>query len=235
MDTSESNTQRIILFDLDGTLVDTCADICWAINALLSELGQRAVPEDAVRLWIGNGVTALVEQCLAATGANKQIRTVDALGRFLDHYEEHLVVSSRLYPGVSRTLSQLAANGFRLGVCTNKPTFLAIRLLNALGIGRVFDAIVGGDAVNLRKPHPEHLCVAIAEIAEKGRRIRAMMVGDSANDVLAARAAGVPVVVARHGYSQLAPDALKADYVIGSFAELPRIANDLLGDGAGHF
>jgi len=232
MDTIESSAHRIILFDLDGTLVDTCADICWAINALLAEIGQRAVPEDTVRSWIGNGVTALVEQCLDATGASKQIRVVDALGRFLDHYEEHLVVNSRLYPGASQTLARLTGDGFRLGVCTNKPTFLATRLLNVLGIGRYFDAVTGGDAVNLRKPHPEHVRAAISEIAEKGALVRALIVGDSTNDVLAARGAGLPVVVAQYGYSQVSPAALEADYVFGSLAELPKIAKDLLAVAA---
>lgn len=217
--------QRLILFDLDGTLVDTSTDICWALNALLLELGLNVVSERDVRGWIGNGTPALVEHCLEATGGNKRIRTVDALCRYLDLYEAHIDVGSRLYPGTLRTLGHLRVDGYRLGICTNKPTYLAMKLLTALGIGKFFEVVIGGDAVRLPKPHPQHILETIRSLSpESAGTDHVLMVGDAVNDVLAARAAEVPIALMRYGYSTKPVESLNADWVLSSMAELPGLA-----------
>jgi phosphoglycolate phosphatase len=222
----ESHLAGAVLFDLDGTLVNTLPDMLWAMNAVLTEMGRPAVTTAELRGWIGDGVAALVERVLAATGGVERSALSGVVERFSQRYMSHVAVASTVYPGVEPALRALRAAVYRLGVCTNKPTALSVELLTALGLSPLFAGIVGGDAVTARKPHPEHLLATLAAMDARG--CRAMMVGDSANDVAVARAAGVPVVVVSYGYARTAPENLGADAVIDDFAQLPALAGRLL-------
>lgn len=216
------NPPAAILFDLDGTLADTLPDLRTALNLVLADLGRRQVSLDEVRGWIGDGVGVLVRRGMAATGGPPAESPETTLARFRACYADHLLDDSRLYPGVAATLRQLRDAGHLLGVCTNKPQAHAERLIASLGIGALFAAIVGGDRVPAHKPDPGHLRAALAAMGAE--RHRALMVGDGPNDVKAARAADLPVVLVGYGYAHGDPRALGADLVIDEFAELPAAA-----------
>ena len=143
--------------------------------------------------------------------------------RYLDHYKGHTTIETRPYPGVEAVLRQLKTMGHRVGVCTNKPTDLSNEFLQGLGLASMFSAVVGGDSVPARKPAAAHLLATLDAMGDAGGR--ALMVGDSVNDVAAARAAGFPVVVVEFGYSSIDPAELGADAVMQDFGELP----DLVG------
>jgi phosphoglycolate phosphatase len=223
---SLSQNQPIaFLFDLDGTLVDSLPDLAWAMNRLLDEIGRPPVALEDVRRWVGDGASTLVERCLEATGGLPKRPLGEAVSSFLAHYRGHAAVDSRVYPGVVGTLAGLAAAGHPLGVCTNKPTDLSLIVLSELGLDKFFSAVVGGDGVARRKPHPDHILATLTAMGVSGRE--ALMVGDSRNDVIAARAAGIPVVVVRFGYAQGAPEALGGDLVIDRYEDLPAAAAKL--------
>ncbi|PKU24822.1 phosphoglycolate phosphatase [Telmatospirillum siberiense] len=214
-----------VLFDLDGTLVDSLPDMTWAMNQLLAELGRKSTSLADMRTWVGDGAGVLVERCLAATGGVPGA-PADAVGRFLAFYRTHAAVETRPFPGVLTTLAALSAAGHPMGVCTNKPNDLSRLLLDALDMSRFFSAVVGGDGVPERKPHPGHLLATLKSMGVENRKV--LMVGDSPNDVAAARAAGVPVVVVGFGYTQVPAETLGADLVISDFADLPRAAAEFL-------
>ncbi|HIJ63717.1 MAG TPA: phosphoglycolate phosphatase [Rhodospirillaceae bacterium] len=207
-----------ILFDLDGTLVDSLPDLFAATNRLLADLGRPAVSGQDLRQWVGDGAAALVERALTATGGLPEGGMAPMVRRFLDHYRGHTADESRPYPGVAETLALLRRRGHRLGVCTNKPTALSLELLGALDLLPFFLAVVGGDTAPARKPDPRHLWATLEAMGCAGAK--ALMVGDSLNDVAAARAAGLPVVVMSFGYCRGDPGALGADAVIDDFARL---------------
>ena len=211
-----------VLFDLDGTLVDSLPALRRAMNALLAEMGRPPVGADELRGWIGDGARALVERCLVASGGLSDLPLADSVKRYLAHYRGHTAEDCQPYPGVGGALRALKEAGHPLGVCTNKPTDLSVELLTALGLAPFFSAIVGGDAVARPKPDGLHVLTTLDRMGAAGHR--ALMVGDSANDVAAARAAGCPVVVVSFGYSQVVPKDLGADAVIDDFADLTRVA-----------
>ncbi len=209
-----------IIFDLDGTLVDTAPDLHGALNWARAGAGQPAVPLSAVRPMIGDGAAKLLERALKATGGVPGQAQLDAgIAAFMAHYADHLADLSRPYPGVVACLEQFTQAGVLLGVCTNKPHGLSIDLLDRLGLGGYFAAVVGGDSLAVRKPDAGHL--RATQQAMGATEGSAVMVGDSANDVAVARAAGLPVVVVSYGYTEIAPAELGADAVIDTFAELP--------------
>ncbi|MDR3439306.1 phosphoglycolate phosphatase [Telmatospirillum sp.] len=213
-----SSLPSAILFDLDGTLVDSLPDLAWAMNQLLVTLGRAPATLAAVRSWVGDGAGVLVERGLLASGGLPDQPLADIVKQFLAFYRGHAAVDSRVYPGVLKALTALKAAGHPLGVCTNKPTDLSRIVLRELGLDGLFSAVIGGDGVEKRKPHPEHVRATLASMQAEGRR--ALMIGDSRNDVAAAKAAGIPVVMVSFGYCQDAPAAMGADVVIDSFADL---------------
>lgn len=215
-----------ILFDLDGTLVDSLPDLGSAMNRLLVEMGRRPASLAEVRSFVGDGVGVLVERSLMATGGMPDEPLAAVVKRFLDHYRGHTAIETRPYPGVVGALEALKSAGHSLGVCTNKPTDLSVELLGSLGLARMFSAIVGGDAVPARKPDPGHLLATLDAMHMTGRK--ALMVGDSPNDVISARAAGIPVVVVGFGYARMDPRDLGADAVIDDFARLPDLVAEYL-------
>ncbi|MBP2316003.1 phosphoglycolate phosphatase [Azospirillum soli] len=211
---------RAVAFDLDGTLVDSAADLMHASNALLAELGRPPVDLPAVRSFIGDGAAKLVERILAATGdLPGPEETAAHLCRFLTIYEADPSAHSALYPGVADTLAALAGAGLTLGVCTNKPMGATRRLLADLGIADRFAAVVGGDSFPSRKPSPEPVLGLLDRMGVRPEET--VFVGDNEHDVAAARAAGVArVLVLRYGYARVPLDSLPHDGILERFGDL---------------
>jgi len=228
---------QAVLFDLDGTLLDTAADISVALNRALAEQRLATLPAAEVRVLIGRGVPTLIERAVARLGAAGQ--SSDAallLQRFHFHYErihELGEMQTRVYPGVTAGLKGLHALGLRLAVVTNKPKKAAIGLLTRLGLSQWIDVVVGGDTGMHRKPHPQPLLSACEEL--EVRPAHALMVGDSLTDVLAARAAGLAVVCVPYGYNEGAdPRALPCDAFVESVDGLPALLTDRLRPSRRH-
>lgn len=212
---------RAIVFDLDGTLVDSAPDIMGAINTVLHETGRRTLSLDEVRGMVGDGTRALVERAFAAVdgGAAAQSALIAPhVERFRAVYEARMTAETTAYPGAFEALRDLDAAGVRLGLCTNKPDRPARAILSALGLSPFLRAIVGGETAPARKPDPRHLS-AVLDLMEAAPH-EAVMVGDGANDVAAARGLAMPVVLVSFGYSRGAPRSLGADAVIDEFARL---------------
>lgn len=213
---------RVLLLDLDGTLVDTVPDLTAALNRLMASRGLPGFDCPATAAMVGDGAARLVERAFDAHG---QAPDADAVSDFIWDYERHAADDSRLFPGVEEALRNLVAEGWRLAVCTNKPEGAARVLLDAVGLMPLMAAIGGGDSFAVRKPDPGHLLATLA--AAGGTAGRAVMAGDHANDVRAARGAGVPSIFAAWGYGSVAMgDA--ADGVAHDVAEMAAIARRLL-------
>jgi phosphoglycolate phosphatase len=211
---------RTIVFDLDGTLVDTAPDLISTLNLVLAGEGLPAVAYDDARRMIGGGVRRMIERALIAEGRNVPHAELDRMfAVFIDHYRAHIADRSRAFPDVETVLQRLAGEGFRLAVCTNKLEWLSLRLLDALNLSRYFAAICGQDTFGVQKPDPQMLRLTIHRAG--GDVKRAIMIGDSLTDVRTARAAKVPVIAVDFGYSEVAPAALNADGLISAFTELP--------------
>ena len=222
----------IVVFDLDGTLIDTAPDLIDTLNLILANEGIPALPFDHARNMIGGGVRPLIELALKERNRSIDPRVVDPLfARFLVHYEKHIADRSRPFPGVEASMDRLADRGFLLAVCTNKYEALSVRLLEALGLSMRFAAICGQDTFTVKKPDPDALRQTIARAG--GDPERAVMVGDSETDIRTARAAGIPVVGVDFGYTQVPMAALAPDRLIGHFDRLPQAITDLLGARAG--
>jgi len=225
-DRLSARSLRAVLFDLDGTLLDTVADISLALNRALAEQKLASLPAAEVRVLIGRGVPILIERALARLGAAAESSDAARLvERFHFHYERiHALdeIQTRVYPGVTAGLAGLHALGLGLAVVTNKPKQAAVTLLTRLGLSQWIDVVVGGDSGTHRKPHPQPLLTACAEL--EVRPAQALMVGDSLTDVLAARAAGLAVVCVPYGYNEgLDPRALPCDSFVESVGGLPAL------------
>ena len=216
-----------VVFDLDGTLVDSAPDLVATLNIVFARTGLPPVAYDAARNMVGGGARAMIVRGLKAEGRTLDVVEVDRLvSDFIDHYAVHIADRSRPFPGLESALDALAARGCRLAVCTNKLEWLAVRLLDALALSKRFAAICGGDTFGLQKPDPELLRRTIAGAG--GDAASAVMVGDSITDVAVAHAAGVPVVAVDFGYSQIPVTELGADRVVSALSALPNAVFDLL-------
>jgi phosphoglycolate phosphatase len=224
---AQSLSGSTIAFDLDGTLVDTAPDLVGAVNSMLHERRLPALPLKTARLMIGRGARALIEQGFAAAGEPLHADEAPAMvERFIEIYAGRIADESRPFEGVEAALDVLAAAGAALSVCTNKRTDLSLALLDALGLTSRFAAVIGADRAPAPKPDGRHLVTAIE--AAGGAIGRAILVGDSASDVGAARAAAAPSVVVSFGYTEIAPADLGGNHLIDHFAELPPLALRLL-------
>lgn len=209
-----------IVFDLDGTLIETASDICAVLNDLLAEEGIAPLPYEQARLLVGRGARALVQRGFEASGVPVSEARLDGLvDRFIDLYRPRIAEQSRPFPGCLEALAALREAGAVACVCTNKRTELSVALFEALEMSHWFAAIVGPDAVGARKPDPNHLLSAIALAG--GDPARAIMVGDGEPDAGAARAAGVPLVIVDFGYTTIPAAELGGDILISHFDELP--------------
>jgi len=209
-----------VVFDLDGTLVHSLPDIHVAVNAVLDAAGRRTLSEPETRAMIGGGARSLIVDAFAATGAAGGDDEIDdCFARFLIEYEANPAQRSYPYDGVVACLEAFATRGLKLAVCTNKPERLTRLILCGLGLDRYFESIVAGDTLAVKKPDAAPVLEAIARAG--GRAQTAVMVGDSATDAGAAKAAGLPFIVVSFGYSRLPTRSLGADVVVDGFDALP--------------
>lgn len=216
-----------LLFDLDGTLVDTAPDLSAATDHVLEAFGRPRIGLTQVRHMVGDGALALIRRGFAASGPAPDEETLAAGHRlFLAYYGDHVADASLPFPGVVATLDRLRAAGHPMAVCTNKPHRLSAMLLERLGLSPFFRAVIGGDSLAMRKPDPGHVTGTLAALGHPPGA-PAIMVGDSMNDVAAARGAGIPVVAVSFGYTTVPPDQLGADRLIDDFAALPAALSGL--------
>ena len=213
---------RTLLLDLDGTLVDTVPDLASALNRLMESRGLAPFGFKETAGFVGDGVAVLVGRAFAARGLTPD---ATAVADFAGDYGRHAADESRPYPGVTDLLRALSAEGWRLAVCTNKPESAARALLEALNLMPLLCAVGGGDSFPVRKPDPRHLIATLD--AAGGRSGRAVMAGDHANDIVAARGAGVNSVFCTWGYGALAM-AEGADAVAHDLAEMAAAARRLM-------
>ncbi|MGH7047801.1 MAG: phosphoglycolate phosphatase [Stellaceae bacterium] len=219
--------EYLLVFDLDGTLVDSAAGLRAALNELLRERGRELLSLPQVKAMIGDGVPALVARALAARGGGPG-DTAAAVARFTELYDAGAVQWTQPYPAVAETLAELRRRGYRTAVCTNKLQRSSLVVLNGLGLLPLFDEVAGGDRFAVKKPDPGHLWALIAALGARPEAVA--MIGDSENDAAAAHAAGLPLILMRYGYARGNPEALAADALLDDFAELPA-ALDRLGLG----
>lgn len=216
---------KTILFDLDGTLIDSAPDIAAALNRLLAAAGRKMLPLSAVRRMIGDGAACLIRRGFEETGGFEG-DIDDYLTRFLRLYEGAIACHTRPYPGVVNTLADLKEQGYRLAVCTNKPLIATQLVLEELDLAHFFEDIAGGDSFPVRKPDPGHLLMQLARMS--AHRDTALMVGDSQNDILAAKSAGIPVAALSYGYTRVPVHELDPDHLLDRFDQLKIV---LAGDG----
>ena len=215
--------KRLIALDLDGTLVDSAPDIAHCLGAALESIGYEAPGEARTRAWIGDGLETLIARAIAhgagGHAAQPDERHRKALAAFLECYNANLFERSRLYPGVAETLGSLHARGFRLCCITNKRYAFSQELLLQAGIRERFELLLGGDSLSEKKPSPLPLKVAAETLGMQPSA--ATLVGDSHQDLRAARAAGFGFVLASYGYGKIDETELGASPRLRAFAELP--------------
>lgn len=220
-----------LVFDLDGTLVDSLPDLAAATNHALSDLSLPLVPAETLRKTVGYGARRMIVEGLALHGHTLSEPDVDRLlARFLGYYEPNIARETRPYDGAVAALESFRAAGARLAICTNKRLALAEHLLRELGIDGLFAAVAGRDSFPVWKPHPDHVRGAIRMAG--GDVGRAVMIGDTGIDIAAARAAGVPVIGCTFGYSEVAIETLQPDAVIAHYCELGAAVRALLARSA---
>ncbi|MDV2078530.1 phosphoglycolate phosphatase [Marinobacter xestospongiae] len=216
---------QTLLFDLDGTLVDSAADLAAAVDQMLTEMGRPTAGAERVRQWVGNGAAVLVQRALAgrhdheAGGPLDEATYRQALDRFFTAYAEHNGRHATVFEGVEAFLTAAREQGCKLAVVTNKPSAFTGDLLEQMGLDHWFEVTVSGDTLTVKKPDPAPLHHALEALGADPAR--AVMVGDSITDIRAARNAGLPVVAVRYGYNHgEAIDTLGAERVVDSLAEL---------------
>jgi phosphoglycolate phosphatase len=218
---------RTVVFDLDGTLVDTAPDLINALNFVLDREGLPPVPLKSARTMIGAGARRLIERGLELEG---RIAGVDDITRltsdFIDYYAAHIADASRPFDGLEIALDDLQAQGYRLAVCTNKLEWLSKLLLDQLGLSARFAAICGADTFGISKPDPAILQQTVARAG--GQLSSAIMVGDAGPDIGVARRAGIPVIGVEFGYTEVPIADLKPDRLIGHMRELPAAVEGLM-------
>lgn len=215
-----------VVFDLDGTLVDSAPDLHAAANRMLAELGRPGLSLAQVTGFVGNGVPKLVERCLEATGGAAGPNG-EAVARFRRHYDAAPAALTRSYAGAVAAAQALRDAGCRLGICTNKPEAPARTLLSLLGMDALFDVVVGGDTLATQKPDAEPLRHAIATLG--GGAGRAIFVGDSEVDAATARNAGVAFALFTRGYRRGPVERFDAALAFGDFVELTGFVLDAGG------
>jgi len=220
------NSSRTVVFDLDGTLVDTAPDLISALNHILDREGLPAVPLPSARNMIGAGARKMLERGLEMEGRSLTVGEIDKLTiDFIDYYAEHIADASRPFDGLEKALDELQAQGYRLAVCTNKLEWLSKRLLDKLGLSSRFAAICGADTFGVSKPDPAILQQTVARAG--GQLSAAIMVGDAGPDIGVARRAGIPVIGVTFGYTEVPIAELKPDRLITHMRELPAAVQKL--------
>ncbi len=214
MATQKLSSVRALIFDLDGTLIDSKRDLIHSVNAMLREIGRAQLADDTISGYIGRGAPQLVAQALG-NGASEEEQK-QALKFFLGYYEEHKMDTTRAYPGVAETLEELA--GLPMAVLTNKPARVSVRILNEMGLAKYFRAIYGGNSFETKKPDPLGTMTILSEFGASPRE--AMLVGDSEVDVQTARSAGTLAVAVNYGFGVHDRAAHPADIYLDRFTDL---------------
>lgn len=214
-----------IIFDLDGTLIDSAPDLHAAANVMLRALGREEISLTQAIAFIGNGVGKLVGRCLDATGGADRVTTEAALARFMMAYDADPVTLTTTYPGVRGALTALCASGFAMGLCTNKPEEPARDILRRLGLAQYFDAVVGGDTIGALKPDPAGLFACGARLGEGPL----VYVGDSETDAATAEAAEAPFLLYTKGYRKSEPAVIPHAATFDRFEELEGLARWAVG------
>jgi phosphoglycolate phosphatase len=218
---------RTVVFDLDGTLVDTAPDLISALNFVLDREGLPPVPLLSARTMIGAGARRLVERGLELEGRSYSLKDVDRLtGDFIAYYAAHIADASRPFEGLEGALDDLGAQGYRFAVCTNKLEWLSKLLLDRLGLSSRFSAICGADTFGVAKPDPAILQQTVARAG--GQLSSAIMVGDAGPDIGVARRAGIPVIGVEFGYTEVPIADLGADRLINHMSQLPAAVEVLM-------
>jgi phosphoglycolate phosphatase len=221
------SSDRIVVFDLDGTLVDTAPDLINALNFVLAREGLPPVPLHAARNMIGAGARKLIERGMELEGRAAGPEDITRLTvDFIDYYAAHIADASRPFEGLEGALDDLAAGGYRFAVCTNKLEWLSKRLLDQLGLSSRFAAICGADTFGVSKPDPAILKQTVARAG--GKLSLTVMVGDAGPDIGVARRAGVPVIGVEFGYTDVPIADLKPDRLIKHMSELPAAVKTLM-------
>jgi phosphoglycolate phosphatase len=209
-----------IVFDLDGTLVDTAPDLISALNFVLAREGLSGLPVASARNMIGAGARKMIERALEAEGRAMTVKDVDRMtADFIGYYAEHIAEASRPFEGLEVALDHLSGGGCLLAVCTNKLEWLSKRLLDQLELSQRFAAICGADTFGVSKPDPAILQQTIKRAG--GDIASAIMVGDAGPDIGVARRAGVPVIGVSFGYTEVPIAELKPDRLIHHMRDLP--------------
>ncbi|HTT46742.1 MAG TPA: HAD family hydrolase [Pseudolabrys sp.] len=208
-----------IVFDLDGTLIDTAPDLVDTLNVVFTREGWPPVPYEIARNQIGGGAKMMIKRGVAAEGITIAAEKLEQLfADFIAHYTDHIADRSRPFPGLIDALDELAARGCRLAVCTNKLERLSVLLLRQLNLANRFAAVCGQDTFGVQKPDPEVLRRTV--VAAGGSLAQAIMVGDSMTDIRTARAAGIPVIAVDFGYTDRPVSELGPDRIISHFGQL---------------
>ena len=205
---------KALVFDLDGTLIDSKMDLVNSVNATLREMKREALPEDLVASYVGSGAPVLIRRALGGNPSEEELKR--ALAFFLMHYEEHKLDQTRLYPGVAGTLAELKS--LPMSVLTNKPEKISVRILEGLGVAQYFRSIYGGNSFETKKPDPLGARQILGEFNAAAHE--AAMVGDSEVDVQTARNAGMPSVIVNFGFGTHDRAAHPADLYLDRFEEL---------------
>jgi len=220
----------IVVFDLDGTLAETAPDIMRVLNVILVREGLPALPLERARELVGAGARALIERGFRVSGRPLDAETLERLFEdFLLIYAEDVASHSHLFDGVLGALDALAAEGYLLAVCTNKPILHTRLILDHFGIAQRFASVAGRDSFPFHKPDPRHLTLTIE--APGGDPARAVMIGDSRTDIATAKAAGIPTICVPFGYTDVPIETLEPDVVIQHFDALPAAVRQVLGGG----
>ena len=205
---------QLVILDLDGTVIDSLADLTDATNHMLSEMGREKLSGQQVRKLVGQGARKLVERAMPDADPAE---IENALDIFLSYNSSHIVDKTTLYPGVMETLKSLRNTGYLLAVISNKNVTLCLQVIATLGVADFFDVVLGADTMPYRKPSPEPIIKLLRDFALSP--VNAVIVGDSINDVAAGKAAGVMTVGCTYGYGEMS-ELEEADYLVGAFPEL---------------
>lgn len=205
---------RALIFDLDGTLIDSKQDLATSVNAMLRQLDRKELSEDVIASYVGSGASVLVRRALGADATEEQAK--QALEIFLEHYEKHKLDTTRAYPGVEGALSKLGH--YPLAVLTNKPLRISVRILEGLGLARYFRSIYGGNSFETKKPDPLGARTILREFGVYPEQ--ALMVGDSEVDVQTARNAGMLALAVNYGFGTHDRNAFPADVYVDELTDL---------------
>ncbi|MEM9043128.1 MAG: phosphoglycolate phosphatase [Pseudomonadota bacterium] len=221
------------IFDLDGTLADTAADLLAAANAALAEVDLPTLDYRSERQVAGRGGRAMIRRAIVLAGRDpdaspEQALTDELYPKLLIAYEARIADQTILFEGVEDCLDRLAADGWRLGICTNKPERLARILMTKLGVLDRFGALLGADTLAVRKPDPLHFTQTCSQIGADPAM--SVMIGDTSTDLLTARAVGCPCILTRFGFAAEPLESLAPDAIVEHYEEMPGVLETLTAD-----